>query len=323
MSTRWIKNTCVGLFLALSSTVIAQQSKTPKTLTPSTPTQTPVATTSALVLPFGPGERLEYNLYALGTNAGRLKIGVVDQGEYEQKFLMSLAAKLEPAGLVKIMWQGESRRTSFLDTSTLLPLRVIDIEETPDKIWKTQLDFDGLGGVTSTRVGVKSDGSDVISKRQVPMNIAETLSGLYQLRLQKFAVGDKFSRELLDNGRIYKLEFVVDRKEKIKTILGEEETVVLKIEARRAVATKPPSIKLRPKMGKSNAAAVSQDLSVKTPSTPASQPASQPVEAPAPPEINASIWFSMSGDQIPLRFEVEMYKVGSMTAELTKYTPAE
>jgi hypothetical protein len=322
MSTRWIKNTCVGLFIALSSTAIAQKSKTPTT--PTTPTQAPaVAATSALVLPFGPGERLEYNLYALGTNAGRLKIGVVDQGEYDQKFLMSLAAKLEPAGLVKIMWQGESRRTSFLDTSTLLPLRVIDIEETPEKIWKTQLDFDGLGGVTSTRVGVKSDGSDVISKRQVPLNVAETLSGLYQLRLQKFLVGDKFSRELLDNGRIYKLDFVVDRKEKIKTILGEEETIVLKVEARRAVAAKPPSIKVRPKMGKSNAAAISQDLSVKTPSTPASQPASQPVEAPIPPEINASIWFSIGGDQIPLRFEVEMYKVGSMTAELTKYTPAE
>ena len=301
--------------MAMSSVAVAQQPTAPITPTTIQPTT---------ILPFGPGERLEYNLIALGASAGRLKIGVVDQGEYEQKLLMSLAAKLEPSGLMKILWQGESRRTSFLDTTTLQPLRVIDIEESPDKIWKTQLDFDGLGTVTSTRVGAKPDGTDVVSKRQVPANVVETLSGLYQLRLHKFFVGEQFNVEILDNGRIYQLEFKVDRKEKVKTILGEEEAFVVTLEARRAVS-KPPSNKphkTRPSRAKTigSVASLSPEF---TPLAATSQPTSAPVAAPVPADANATIWFAASGDQIPLRFEVELYKVGSMTAELSKYVPAE
>jgi hypothetical protein len=311
MSSHWVKTIGLGIFMTMSPVAIAQQPIAPNAAQP------------AVVLPFGPGERLEYNLIALGASAGRLKIGVVDQGEYEKKLLMSLAAKLEPSGLMKILWQGESRRTSFLDTTTLQPLRVIDIEESPDKIWKTQLDFDGFGMVTSTRVGAKPDGSDVISKRQVPTNVVETLSGLYQLRLHKFFVGEQFRVEILDNGRIYQLEFMVDRKEKVKTILGEEEAFVVKLEARRAVA-KPPSKPNKGKPSRSKTIGSVASLSAELPApTAEGQPTSAPAAVPIPADANATIWFAASGDQIPLRFEVELYKVGSMTAELSKYVPAE
>jgi hypothetical protein len=311
MSSRWIQTISLSVLMTISSLAVAQQ---PTTLT------TPQPTT---ILPFGPGERLEYKLSALGANAGNLKIGVVDQGEYEKKLLMSLAAKLEPSGLMKILWQGESRRTSFLDTATLQPLRVIDIEESSTKTWKTQLDFDGLGSVTSTRVGAKPDGSDVVSKRQVPANVVETLSGLYQLRLHKFFIGEQFKIEILDNGRIYQLELRVDRKEKIKTILGEEEAFVIKLEARRAVS-KPLNKTNKPKPSKPKTIGSVASLSAELPGiTAEGQPTSAPAATPIPADANATIWFAASGDQIPLRFEVELYKVGSMTAELSKYTPSE
>lgn len=292
------------------------------TLTPAPPLVVPA------VLPFGPGERLEYNLIALGTSAGRLKIGVIDQGEFEKRTLMSLAAKLEPVGFMQILWQGEARRTSFLDTKTLLPMRVIDIEETPERTWKTQLDFDGKGLVTATRFGAKADGTDVTTKRQVASDVIETLTGLYQLRARDFKVGEQFSSELLDNGRIYKLDFRVERKEKIKSILGEEETIVVKLEARRVVSKPPskPSPKPKAPSTKASDPGTVASLSPALPSegTPANQPTSAPAEVPkTPAEVSATIWFSTTGDHIPLRFDVEMYKVGSVTAELSKYTPPE
>lgn len=306
MSNKVFKSLACAVLLAASSVAFA----TPK------------------ILPFGPGERLEYNLYAFGTNAGRLKIGVIDQGEYQGHSLMSLAAKLEPVGFMQLLWEGESRRTSFLDVGSLLPLRVIDIEETRSRTWKTQMDFDGSGGVSFTRFGTKPDGSDSVTKRQVPIGILETLTGLYNLRTRELKIGEHFTTEILDNGRIYKLDFKVDRKEDVRGVLGKEEALVVKLEARRLISkppTKSPNKRQKAPAAKPSAAGTIASLGIALPSevVAASQPVSTSEEAPVPPDVSAEIWFSTSRDRIPLRFEVDMYKVGSMTAELSRYTPAE
>jgi hypothetical protein len=198
-----------------------------------------VAVATPPKLPFGPGERFDYDLSALGASAGKLKIGVIDQGQYNGKTLMSLAAKLEPAGLVKVFWEGESRRTAFLDTGSLTPLRVIDVEENRDQIWKTQIDFDGIGGAVITRIGAnKKDGSDIVSKRAIPLGALDALSGLYKLRSKAIAVGDAIVLDLLDDGRLYQIDIKADRREKVHTVLGDREAFVLVLEGRK-VAPKP------------------------------------------------------------------------------------
>lgn len=278
------------------------------------------------LLPFGPGERFEYNLTALGASAGRLRLGVIDQGEYQGQRLMSLAAKLEPGGIISLFWQGEGRRTSFLHLGSLTPLRVIDVEEGPKKTFKTQFDFDGIGSVIVTRFGAnKSDGSDVISKRAVPKGTLDALSGLYQLRTRAFAVGDKVELDMLDNGRMYKMQLRVDRKERMKTVLGDTEALVLVLEGHR-VNAKPPARPKGAKLAETTAAGptVASASEMVPRSTSAAEPTSQPASQPAPklvPEIVSTVWLSSDANHLPLRFDIQVGKT-SVSAELTGYTPA-
>lgn len=278
------------------------------------------AKSSSRTVPFGPGERFEYDLKALGASAGHLKIGVIDQGEYEGKQLMSLAAKLEPTGIATLFWQGESRRTAFLDLASLTPLRVIDVEENKDKIWKTQLDFDGTGNVFVTRFGARRDGKDIVAKRVVPLGTVETLSGLYYLRTRPLYVGEKFEIDLMDNGRMYQVQIHTVRQEKIETVLGKKDVYVLNLEARR-VGGKSRKV-VKPPVAEVSGSVASASPTV-PPSSGEATPTSEPASAPAPkaPDVVASLWMSADAERIPLKFEMQIGKT-ALSAELTKYSPA-
>lgn len=288
------------------------------------PPAAPVAPAAPVSLPFGPGERFEYDLVTLGATAGRLKLGVVDEGEHDGKSLMSLAAKLSPSPIIAALWQGESRRTSFLDTAALAPVRVIDVEESPGKLYKTQLDF-GATQVSTTRFGIRPDGSDALSRRTIPAGTLETLTGLYQLRARSLAVGDQFQMSVLDNGTLYVLSCKVARSEEIKTVLGAEEALVIEVEARRPVKAVRPAPKAKPvgKVAQAGGEGIALASTGPIPAAAAeASPAPAAVEAPKPADITAKIWLSTSPDRVPLRFEVSIHKMGSMTAELSNYTPA-
>jgi hypothetical protein len=174
--------------------------------------------------PFHPGEKLTYNIswsnvFSAGTAVMEVKKEKAEDGGDVLRFISTART----TGMVDSVYPVRDTVQSVFDTRTMMSLSYSLNQSHGKRKRKRELVFDhGNKKVTVTDDGKKET-------LDVPGNVQDALSSLYYVRtLEEFTTGKPIVVTVHDSGKTWTVEVQVLGREKIKTPVGEFNTIKLR-----------------------------------------------------------------------------------------------
>lgn len=179
----------------------------------------------AAALPFRAGEKLTYeiswsDILQAGTAVLEVRKQVADGGPSKAYHLVSRASS---AGLVSRFYKVSDTVESFIDSERLYSLSFRLDQQHGKRKKKRAMTFDhAKGTVVETADGKQATYS-------IPENVQDALSSLYYVRArQDFIVGKPIRVNVHEDGKTWSVEVHTLGREKIKTMLGNIDTIRIK-----------------------------------------------------------------------------------------------
>lgn len=176
------------------------------------------------VLPFRAGEKLTYEIsWSNIVQAGTAVMEVRKDGAAGESKAYHLISRASTAGLVSRFYKVSDTVESFIDCERLysLSFRLDQQHGKRKKIRAMSFDHD-KGTVVESADGKQATYS-------IPENVQDALSSLYYVRArQDFVVGKPIIVNVHEDGKTWNVEVQTLGREKIKTVLGEFDTIKIK-----------------------------------------------------------------------------------------------
>jgi hypothetical protein len=169
-------------------------------------------------VPFRVGEALTYDVGWSGiVSAGSITISVKERrslgGARGGYYCL---AEARPASLLERLYRLYYKADAVIDTSTLQPVWAGLYKDENGSIENHYMRFAGRGLVEYEQLVLK-EGKRML---KVPAGSLDMLSVVYHLRTQTFKAGQPFTMNVVNEGRLFKLQTTVAGPETIKTSLG-------------------------------------------------------------------------------------------------------
>lgn len=175
------------------------------------------------------GELLEYNVKVKGIPAGTQTMQIKDKRLIGGREVYHLAARSSANKVFNIIYPFDDQSESFILKDNLYPLKYRRNLVDGRYIGNTAVDIDDANRVAKI---VKDQKNYEV---KVPLGIQDELSMLYLIRTKNMKVGEEYEFPVVMGTKVYKVAVEVLRIEKIKTILGNKETIVVKSIPRNAL----------------------------------------------------------------------------------------
>jgi hypothetical protein len=168
------------------------------------------------------GEVLEYSVKLRGIPAGTQILEVDGKTTLDGHEVYHVKSVSKTKRLFSILYPFSNRIESFIQTESLQPLHYT--KQIRDGGYKGNIDVDFDLSKKVARI-VKDQKRMEIN---VPPGIQDELSMIYFLRSKEIEVGQKYQLPILTGVKTYKTTVVVLRTERLKTVLGTLNTIVVK-----------------------------------------------------------------------------------------------
>lgn len=184
-----------------------------------------VAPVPALHLPFGPGEKLTYYIsWSNFMQAGTAVLEVREDRGVDGSERYRIISTANSAGIVAKFYKVSDIVESVVDGNHHVRTLAFRLDQTHGKRSKKRdMAFDRAKGT----VQVSADGRQ--ERFAVPDDVQDALSSLYYVRTrQDFVVGKPIVVNVHDDGKTWAVEVITLGREKLKTVLGEIDTIKIK-----------------------------------------------------------------------------------------------
>lgn len=169
-------------------------------------------------LPFGPGESLTFELGYGVITAGEATISVVGLIDYYGQSAIHLRTRARSNGFFDAFYKVRDQADSYADADSLFAryfnkhLREGGYER------DVEIHFDQINGVAYYPDGRES---------QAPVGTHDIITSFFRVRTLPLVIGDVMQMPAHGDKRMYPLEVRVLRKERIKTIFGKIDCIVV------------------------------------------------------------------------------------------------
>ena len=211
---------CAACFAALC-TVVFSLAAAPADLRAETAHSDPVPGTHP---PFHAGERLTYNIsWSKVFSAGTAVMEVREERTAEGRDILRFVSTARTTGMVDKVYPVRDTVQSVVDPRTMLSLSYSLNQSHGKRKRNRELIFDHGKNKVSFIEGGKLESIDV------PANVQDALSSLYYVRtLAEFTEGKPIVVTVCDSGKTWTVEVHVLGREKVKTPVGEFNTIKVK-----------------------------------------------------------------------------------------------
>ena len=169
-----------------------------------------------------PGEVLEYNVKIRGISAGTQILQVDGKGTLDGQEVYHVKSVSKIRRLFKLFYPFSNRSESFIQSEDMCPLRYA--QQIKDGKYEGNLNVNFNPDKQTARIVKDSR----LTETDTPPGIQDELSMIYLFRTKEIEVGQKYQFSLLTGDKIMKTTISVLRTEKIKTIFGVRDTIVIK-----------------------------------------------------------------------------------------------
>ncbi len=173
--------------------------------------------------PFSPGEKLTFRVIYFALPAGTVVMEVKKVSSWEGHRVYQLVATARSSSLFSLFYRVKDRLDSLIDTKTFLPYRFEKHQEEGKYRNKETTLFDRDKNVAVTFDAEEKETNPKGTSIPVPPDVQDALSVFYHLRRQKLIVGKPVLVNVNADGKNYRIEVKVLRKEK----LGSQKTIVI------------------------------------------------------------------------------------------------
>ncbi len=175
------------------------------------------------------GERLAYNVsWASFPSAARVELEVVERGQFYGQDSYQISTRIETLGQVRSLFnQIDNQYTSYINTQTALPYRVIGAVQQGDKQGIETVILDH-----ARQQAVFSDDSTL----PIPAGTFDLPSLIYGLRLRALPEGSKQKVSALLGHDLLEAEAVVKKNERITTQTGTYDTICVKFYPQKSLS---------------------------------------------------------------------------------------
>jgi hypothetical protein len=213
-----MKRLALILVCIASVSLSAQTKARPKTPVSQQKAAAPAAAKHERVVPFNPGEVLEYDIgWSTFVTAGTATVSVKEKKPSFGSTAYYIVAEGRPTAIVSKLYTLYYKADTLLDSYTLLPQRGSLYSEEGKRHRMKTTTFNQAARKASyeveTRTIVKKD-------LAIPGFTQDALSAIYVLRSIPFKAGEKFNMPVSDNGNVYKVQMQVGSPEPVKTGIG-------------------------------------------------------------------------------------------------------
>jgi hypothetical protein len=165
-------------------------------------------------LPFGPGEKLVYDVKYLGVSTGTAVLAVLDPIMLNGQEVYPLLSTAQSSDFSSVFYPVNDRVESYLDVNGLyshaIKVKLYEGKKRREK----QVEFNQ---VEHKAIQVKDGQREVFD---IPPNVNDSLSSLYIFRTTPLTVGTSVFIDVHDSGKNWKLEIAVLGKETVITPIG-------------------------------------------------------------------------------------------------------
>jgi hypothetical protein len=205
-------------------------------------------------LPFGPGEKLSYDVAFLGMRTGKANLRVSEATTMDGVSVYPVQAQLKTDGFLNAFGNVDARMVTFLEPRTLLPTRMVNRVTTVKPFSKPAVSReDGAfapkwAGATETRGGevhgrLSRSGPDGAVTRRAKLatdaDVLDFLSVIYALRARTVPEGGAFCFDLYHRRRLWRVEGKGMGTELVRAPLGSR--MARRLEAKvRGLGKEPP-----------------------------------------------------------------------------------
>ncbi len=169
-----------------------------------------------------PGEVLEYKIKIKGIAAGTQTIQVNGKSTLNGQEVYHVKSISKIRRLFKIFYPFSNHAESFIQSESLCPLRYE--QQIRDGKYKGNIHISFDQDNQTARIVKDSK----LTETDTPPGIQDELSMIYLFRTKEMEVGQKYQFSLLTGDKILKTTLEVLRMERIKTIFGVRDTIVIK-----------------------------------------------------------------------------------------------
>lgn len=173
--------------------------------------------------PFSPGEKLTFRVIYFALPAGTVVMEVKKVTSWEGHRVYQLVATAQSSSLFSLFYRVKDRLESLIDTKTFLPYRFSKYQEEGSYRNSETTLFERNKKVAVTFDAGEKETNPKGTSIQIPTDVQDALSAFYNLRLQKLKVGKSVFMNVNADGKNYRIEVKVLRKEK----LGSQKTIVV------------------------------------------------------------------------------------------------
>lgn len=176
-------------------------------------------------LPFSPGEKLTYEIsWSNIIRAGTAVMEVEDEQQTDGNRAYHVVSTAKSSGIVSKFYKVSDRIESLIDSDGLHSLSFRLDQRHGKRTKKRNMTFDHEKG---TVLVVSESGKK--ETYSVPADVQDALSSLYYVRSrQDFIVGEPITVNVHEDGKTWAVEVLTLGREKIKTPLGEFNTIQIK-----------------------------------------------------------------------------------------------
>ncbi len=169
-----------------------------------------------------PGEVLEYKVKVRGITAGTQTLQVNGKKMLDGQEVYHVKSVSKARKFFSIFYKFDNRSESFILSEGLYPLHYTKHVKDGGYEGDIDVDFD----LDRKTARIKKDRK--YTEIRVPSGIQDELSMIYLLRTKEIKVGQKYQFSVLTGTKITETIVSVLRTEKLKTVLGTLDTIVIK-----------------------------------------------------------------------------------------------
>ncbi len=170
-------------------------------------------------LPFGPGERLVYEVRYLGVRTGTAVLEVLDAIALNGQEVYPLVSTAQSGDFASVFYPVNDRVESTLNTKGLYSESIKVSQHEGKQRREKQVAFNQ---VEHKAIQVEDGEREVFD---IPPNVNDSLSSLYIFRTATLTVGSSVFIDVHESGKNWKLEVAVLGKETVTTPIGTFDTI--------------------------------------------------------------------------------------------------
>lgn len=178
---------------------------------------------SAGNLPFSQKEELTYHLTWMGILAGTAKISITGRINKWNRKVYHVSSRADSSEFLSLIYKVEDRVNTYIDAYGIYPLYYsIKQREGHYRADRTII-FDQKNNRASFIKNVNPP-----KEFSIPPEVQDPLSSFFFVRSKKLITGKSLYVNTFSGKKTYRVEVQVIKKERIKTILGKVDTIVIK-----------------------------------------------------------------------------------------------